>query len=56
MNFRKELETYLKEKKVKPFHLSKRAGVAPSIISLFLSGKRGLNLKSVEKQKDAMKW
>lgn len=56
MDFKKELQTYLKEKKVKPFHLSKRAGVAPSVISLFLSGKRGLNLRTVEKLKEAMKW
>ena len=56
MDFKKELQTYIRDRKVKPFHLAKRAGIAPSIISLFLSGKRGLNLRSVEKLKDAMKW
>jgi len=55
MNFKRELETYLKRKQLKQLGLAKKAGISQSILSLFLSGKRGLTLKTVEKLKAVMK-
>jgi hypothetical protein len=54
MDFKTELKSYLKTHSVKPFYLSKQAGLSPSIISLFLSGKRGITLKTCEKIKAVM--
>jgi predicted transcriptional regulator len=54
MNFKQELETYLKSKQLKQMELAKQAGISQSILSLFLSGKRGLTLKTVEKLKKVM--
>jgi len=54
MKLKDEIERYLKTKKLNRLQLAKRAGITPSILYLYLNGKRGMTLKSVEKIQDAM--
>ncbi len=56
MRLKDEIERYLKAKKLTRLQLAKRAELTPSILYLYLNGKRGLTLKSVEKIQDAMRW
>jgi len=56
MKLKDEIERYLKIKKLNRLQLAKRAGITPSILYLYLNGKRGLTLNSVEKIQDAMRW
>ena len=56
MIFTEEIQRYLKKKKLTRLQLAKRAGLTPSILYLYLSGSRGITLKSYEKLKNAMRW
>jgi hypothetical protein len=50
-----QLRAYLKKKKIKPSHLAHKAGISPSIISLFLANKRGMTVDTWEKIREALK-
>ncbi len=52
---KEQLKAYLKKKKVSSYRLAKDAGISPSILSLFLNGKRGMTLVTWEKIEGAMK-
>jgi predicted transcriptional regulator len=44
-----EIIRYLKQNKLRPYHLAKKAKISPSILSFYLRDMRSMSLKTAEK-------
>jgi hypothetical protein len=53
--FKDQLERYLIANDRRPSWLARKAGISPSVLSLYLRGIRGMTLKTAEKIKAVMK-
>lgn len=49
INLKKLIEAHIRKNKINQFKLSQLAGINPAMLSKYLSGKRGLSWKTVEK-------